>query len=214
MRSLASLLIIISVSIFAACIKNVPQKPVTSGSLKANSAAAATRLFEKRGLNVAGFRNLDEFIRPEVREKLDAEPMGDSDVNVPPVSGESGPSGDAESQEPYNEDNPAKELEINKAKFQWAKKKFGDALAADPTATGVIILYADENYYDIGRLNNFVEEGRGRIASESGIDTGRIQLMYGGYRGVAQVEMWIVPTGEQFPELKPENRDAPQGKEL
>ncbi len=214
MRSLASLLIIISVSIFAACTKNVSQNPATSGSLRANSAEPTTKLFERRGLDVAGFRHLNEFIRPEVRERLDTEPTGDSDVYVPPVAGESGPSGDAESQEPYNEDNPAKELEINKAKFQWAKKKFGDALAADPTATGVIILYADENYYDIGRLNNFVEEGRGRIASESGIYTARIQLMYGGYRGVAQVEMWIVPSGEIFPDLKPENLNAVHEKEL
>lgn len=215
MRSLASLAIIITaLAILAACTQKAPQNPSTSGALLSNSVAPTTRMFDRRSLDVAGFRHLTEFIRPEVRERLDVEPVGESDVYAPPTSDSPGESTDAETQEPFNEENPASELEINKARFQWAKKKFGDALAADATATGIIILYADENYYDIGRLNSFVDEGRGRIASEAGIDPGRIQLMFGGYRGNAQVEMWIVPAGEQFPELKPENRDAPPDKEL
>lgn len=214
MRSLTSLAIIITVfACLTACTQQASQNPSTSGALLSNSAAPVTRMFDRRALDVAGFRHLSEFIRPEVRERLDIEPVGESDVYAPP-SGPSGESFDAETQEPFNEENPASELEISKAKFQWAKKKFGDALAADPTATGIIILYADENYYDIGRMNSFVDEGRGRIATESGIDPGRIQLMFGGYRGFAQVEMWIVPAGEQFPELKPENRDVTPEKEL
>lgn len=213
MRSLTSLAIIITnIAGLAACTQKTPQNSSTSGALRSNSAAPTTRMFERRGLDVAGFHHLNEFIRGEVRERLDAEPVGESDVYVPPT-GTTAESVDTEAQEPFNEENPATQIEIDKAKFQWAKKKFGDALAADPTATGIIILYADENYYDIGRLNSFVDEGRGSIAAESGIDPGRIQLMFGGYRGMAQVEMWIVPSGEQFPELKPENRNIEPEKE-
>lgn len=213
MRPLTSLAIIITnLAVFASCSQKTPQDPSTSGSLRSNSAAPITRMFERRVLGVAGFHYLNEFIRPEVRERLDIEPVGESDVYAPP-SIASGEPVDTEAQEPFNEENPADRLEIEKTKFQWAKKKFGDALAADATATGIIILYADENFYDIGRLNSFIDEGRGRIASESGIDPGRIQLMFGGYRGMAQVEMWIVPTGEQFPELKPDSRDVPPEKE-
>ncbi len=215
MRSLTSLAIIITaIAGLTSCIKEAPRNSSTTGAFRSNSAAPTTRMFDRRSLNVTGFRHLDEFIRPEVREKLDVEPVGESDVYLPPTFGSSGESVDAETQEPFNEENPTQQLEIDKAKFQWAKKKFGDALAADAAAMGVIILYADENYYDLGRLNAFVDEGRGRIATESGIDPARIQIVYGGYRGMAQVEMWIVPAGEQRPELKPENRDAQPEQEL
>ena len=54
----------------------------------------------------------------------------------------------------------------------------------------------------------FVEEGRNRIATDSGIDIARIHVVFGGYRGVAQVEFWIVPAGENSPEIRPEQRDA------
>lgn len=215
MRSLTSLvIIIITFAGLSACTRSSTPNPSTTGAVRSNSAAPTTRMFERRALDVAGFRHLSEFIRPEVRERLDVEPTGESDIYAPPTTGQSDESDEPGIQEPFNEDNPAQQLELDKAKFQWARKKFGDALAADPTATGIIILYADENYYDIGRLNAFVDEGRGKIAAASGIDPGRIQLMFGGYRGMAQVEMWIVPSGEQFPELKPESRDVPADKEL
>lgn len=215
MRSLASLAIIIfTISLAGACTKNAPQNSSATRAFRTSSAPAPARMFDRRGLDVVGFRHLNEFIRPEVRERLDVEPIGESDEYIPPTTGGSDQTGDNEAQEPFNEDDPLSQLETNKAKFQWAKKKYGDALAADPTASGVIILYADENYFDIGRLNNFVDEGRGIISSESGIDVSRIQVVYGGYRGVAQVEMWIVPEGQQLPELKPEVRDAAPEKEL
>ena len=171
-------------------------------------------MFERRGLDVVGFRHLNEFIRPDVRERLDVEPIGESGEYIPPTFGGTEPSSEGETQEPFNEEDPLSQLETSKAKFQWAKKKYGDALAADPTATGFIVLYADDNYYDIGRLNYFVDEGRAIIAAESSIDASRMQVIYGGYRGVAQVEMWIVPDGQQLPELKPDDRDATPEKEL
>ena len=215
MRSLASLAVInFTVSLVAACTKNVPQNSAATRAFRTSSAPAAARMFERRGLDVVGFRHLNEFIRPDVRERLDVEPIGESDEYIPPTSIGSEPSSDGETQEPFNEEDPLSQLESTKAKFQWAKKKYGDALAADPTATGYIVLYADENYYDIGRLNYFVDEGRGIIALESGIEPTRMQVIYGGYRGVAQVEMWIVPDGQQLPELKPESRDEQPTKEL
>ncbi len=98
-------------------------------------------------------------------------------------------------------------MELEKGKFLWASKKSGDALAADRGASGSIIFYADETHYDVGRLEYFVGEGRDRIATDAGIEPARIQVNFGGYRGLAQFEMWVVPVGEQQPAAKPESRE-------
>ena len=52
----------------------------------------------------------------------------------------------------------------------------------------------------------FMEHGRDRIAEESGIPGDRLQVVFGGYRGVPQVELWLVPDGAAMPEFKPDDR--------
>ena len=73
----------------------------------------------------------------------------------------------------------------------WAKKPFGDAVRSNPANAGVIVLYADENIYDI--TADGIHRGRTRsdIRSEIG---DRIQVVYGGYRA-PQVEFWLLPGG-------------------
>lgn len=186
----------------------------TSASVSANPQPAP-RMFDRRTLDVAGFHNLNEFIRPEVRERLDKEPIGDGYEYVEqpsvadPTSNEE-PTGEAGTDEDGTDlDTRARDLE--KVKFSWARKKFGDALVADPTATGAIVLYADETYYDIYRMLHLIDRGRDRLAADGGFDANRIQVIYGGYRGNAQVELWIVPEGQNLPDAKPEDREAPAG---
>jgi hypothetical protein len=98
---------------------------------------------------------------------------------------------------------------LDTLKFSWAKKAFGDALNASATNNGVIVLYADENYYDVERLTGFVEDGRNRIAEMSGIGGERIQVVFGGYRSAPQIELWVVPQGSPMPEFKTEDRSKP-----
>ena len=98
---------------------------------------------------------------------------------------------------------------LDTLKYSWAKKAFGDAVKANPTNTGVIVLYADENYYDAERLTRYVEEGRDRIAESSAIPGDRIQVVFGGYRAVPQVEIWVVPQGGPMPEFKTDDRSKP-----
>lgn len=209
MRSRVSLAIVILIAVtVGACSRNIAVNKSSAGAVVADtSAVPTTRMLDRRSLNVSGFNHMADFIRPEVRERLDREPTGEDGLGQPSaVTDAPSESTEAESQEPYSEDNPSRELELEKAKFTWAKKKFGDALVADPTATGLIILYADEDFYDSGRLIHYVEAGRDLISSTAEIDSSRIQVIYGGYRGVAQVEMWIVPAGQNMPEPKPEEK--------
>ena len=77
----------------------------------------------------------------------------------------------------------------------------------------MIVLYADENYYDINSLMAFVEDGRSRIAKRSGIESDRIQVVFGGYRGVPQVELWLVPDGGPMPEFRTDDRSKTSGPE-
>ncbi len=213
MRSRTSLaIIVISVSLYAGCSRKAVESSSPAGALSSNSSAPASKMFEPRSLPSSGFRYMDDFILPEVKQRLDVEPVGESDVYSAPSY--EVPNNEPTEQEQFNEDNPSSQLELEKAKFLWASKKYGDALAADQTATGTIIFYADEAYYDIGRLEYFVGEGRDRLAANSGIEPNRINVIYGGYRGLAQVEMWTVPAGQQPPTPKPESRDAQPEKEL
>jgi hypothetical protein len=165
---------------------------------------------------------MNEFIRPDVRSRMDEEPVGDSDGEYDPSTLETVTSGDevqADSGEaqsetvepdagPVEESDPTR-TNSDTMKFAWARKSFGDAVKATPTSNGVIVLYADENVYDINSLIAFVEDGRNRIAERSDIGSDRIQVVFGGYRGAPQVELWVMPDGS-LPELKQDDRSKPE----
>jgi hypothetical protein len=174
-------------------------------------------MFDRRTLDVAGFHNLNEFIRPDVRERLDKEPVGDGDeyVEQPSVSVTSSndePSGETVNTEDET-DLDTRNRDLEKVKFSWARKKFGDALVADGTATGAIVLYADETFYDVYKMLHLIDQGRDRIATDGGFDASRIQVIFGGYRGKAQVELWIIPEGQNLPEAKPEDKNVANSPE-
>jgi hypothetical protein len=225
-RSFA-VIILISTLFSASCSKATPPSSTTAGALTTNSAFnnLATRPFSRQTLNAAGANYLNEFILPEVRARLDQEPVGDADSGFDPSTIDPGTSADqAESSEPSgeaqaedaqqpaageNEEGYPSGSRLDTLKYAWAKKAFGDAVKANPTNTGVIVLYADENYYDTERLTRFVEEGRDRIAESSAIPGDRIQVVYGGYRAVPQVELWVVPQGGPMPEFKADDRSKP-----
>lgn len=205
-----------TVAVFASSCSDSKVATGPTASIGANPLPAP-KMFDRRILDVAGFQNLNEFIRPEVRERLDKEPVGESDeyVEAPHVSE---PSTDEQaSGEPIRDEDETdlvtRSRDLEKVKFSWARKKFGDALAADPTLTGVIVLYADETYYDTSKMLYFIDQGRDRIAGDAGFDNSRIQVVFGGYRGTAQVELWLVPEGQSMPETKPEDKNAEAGPE-
>ncbi|MFN0138964.1 MAG: hypothetical protein ACKVQW_02610 [Pyrinomonadaceae bacterium] len=206
--------VIFAAVVLSAACSRVNVGDATTASVSANPQPAP-RMFDRRMLDVAGFHNLNEFIRPEVRDRLDKEPVGDGDeyVEQPSVSDSSSndePSGETVNTEDETDlDTRARDLE--KVKFSWARRKFGDALIADPTVTGAIVLYADDTFYDIYRMLHLIDQGRDRLAADGGFDASRIQVIFGGYRGKAQVELWIIPEGQTLPEAKPEDREASAG---
>jgi hypothetical protein len=198
--------------VFSASCSRAKVDDATTASMSANPQPAP-RMLDRRMLDVAGFHNLNEFIRPEVRERLDKEPVGDGVEYVEQPSVSDSSSGDEPSGETVNSEDETdldtRNRDLEKVKFSWVRKKFGDALTADGTVSGAIVLYADDTYYDVYKMLHLIDLGRDRIATDGGFDAARIQVIFGGYRGKAQVEMWIIPEGQSLPEAKPEDRDAP-----
>ena len=223
MRSSNSLAFAVLLSLFvsASCGRDAaPPASSSAGALVANSSSETpvARRFDRQVLSVSGLHSLSEFIRPDVRGRLDEEAIGDADSSFDPGAIDA----PAAEEQPPVENSDAQIDEVqpavgtdedtapvgssNSAKFLWAKKSFGDAVKAQPTNNGVIVLYADENLYDVNAFMAFMEHGRDRIAEESGIPGDRLQVVFGGYRGVPQVELWLVPDGAAMPEFKPDDR--------
>ncbi len=221
-RSVA-VLIFLSTLVFASCAKT-PAPNSSAGALTASSALAA-RPFARHTLNAAGSNYLNEYLLPEVRARLDEEPVGDADSDYDPATLDPGSSSldqsisespaegltedVRQSDAPDSDDTFPAGSRLDTLKYSWAKKAFGDAVNASPANTGIIVLYADENYYDVDRLTRFVEEGRNRIAEMSNVGGERIQVVFGGYRAVPQVELWVVPPGGTMPEFKTDDRSKP-----
>ncbi len=72
--------------------------------------------------------------------------------------------------------------------------------------TGVIILYADDQTYDIERLRDFVEQGKKRLAESVDLSAARVSIQFGGYRDYPQVDYWIVPARGKAPVPTPHER--------
>ena len=103
--------------------------------------------------------------------------------------------------------------EIENERFNFVSDKFGGLLTKRIDSTGVIILYADDQTYDIGRLINFVEDGKTRLAKLSEIDPARISIRFGGYRDYPHVDYWIVPLGGKEPVATPAERAVEEPEE-
>lgn len=229
-RSFAVIIILVSTLCSASCSKaSVQPSSSSAGALTANSAFnnLAARPFARQHLNASGANYLNQFIRPEVRARLDEEPTGDTDGSYDPstvdptISSEepqSESTGEDQSEETQqqaagNDESYPAGSRLDTLKFSWAKKSFGEAVKASPTNNGVIVLYADENYYDLEGLTRFIEEGRNRIAEMSGLGGERLQVVFGGYRAAPQVELWVVPQGSPMPEFKTDTQSKPSEPE-
>ena len=158
-----SVIILFSTLISASCAKSTPPGSSSAGALTVDTTLnnLAARPFGRHTLNATGSGYLTEFMRPDVRAKLDER----SWAHTAPIV--------------------FCQIAVN---------------------NGVIVLYADENTYDLERLMRFVEGGRNQIAELSGIGNERIPVVFGGYRAMPQVELWVIPEGGSMPEFKPDSR--------
>lgn len=212
-RSL-TLLVVVLVLGSTSCSR-ISDRPVssTAASLTANttSVSAPERPFARHMLSVSGLQTMNEYMLPAARSRLDEEPAGDTDAGYDPATLDPTPvteelsSGSAEVTEEVAQDPSGEEVSTDRNKFLWAKRSYGEAIKASPKSNGIIVLYADESVYDISRLMDLVQTGRNQIVEGSELGTERVQLVFGGYRGTPQVELWVLPQGS-MPEFRVEDR--------
>src|SRR5262245_26874418 len=116
-----TLSILISSLISTACSKTNVQNSSPTSTLTANTAITdnlIAKRFGRANLGAGGAASLNEFLRPDVRARLDEEPVGDSDAGYEPgaaagpdqsqtdaSSGESAPEQPQETAPAPNEDD-------------------------------------------------------------------------------------------------------------
>ena len=166
--------------------------------------------------------SLEDFEIPSVKAKRAAEDAAWSAENEAEyAASEEASETPADVEEPAGVPEPTEDEyvdtrtpeEIEEERFSFISDKFGALLAKRIDSTGVIILYADDQTYDIGRLMSFVEEGKARLAKLSGIDPARISIRFGGYRDSPEVDHWIVPPNGKEPVASPTEPTAEQPEE-
>jgi hypothetical protein len=90
--------------------------------------------------------------------------------------------------------------------FQWVKADFAEIIKNKKQSHGVLIFYADNQYYDIRKIKSEIEKGKQHLVAELGIKATAIEIIFGGYRAEITVELWVVPNKAKQPKPTPDER--------
>lgn len=96
--------------------------------------------------------------------------------------------------------------ELESIRFSWVDERFAEAVKNEKNSRGVILFYADDQHYDIAKLQTYLEEGKAKIAASRKLPADKFELVFGGYKHLIQLEMWVVPVGKEMPTATPEER--------
>jgi hypothetical protein len=149
----------------------------------------------------------EEFILPSVKAQQEAEQRAYEEENQPENTDEETAVEDTiQTVEAETEIEKPSPEEIEETKFHWTNEKFGELIKNQKDSGGVIIFYADDAYFDVGKLQSHIENGKRRIAEVAKISPDKIQVVFGGYRHSIEAEFWIVPKKGESPKPTPEER--------
>lgn len=154
-----------------------------------------------------GAVDLSEFVLPSVasreaeESRLAEEEYRRENSNAENVS----PAVEEPTEIAETEPEPTQE-ELDERRFFWISEKFGETMKNLENSRGVIFFYADDAYFDINKLQSFIEHGRDRIAVKADIPADKIQVVFGGYRTTPETEFYIVPEHAESPTASPEER--------
>lgn len=121
---------------------------------------------------------------------------------------------EVEEEEPEVTDERSEEQKEDD-RFDWVERGLAKHAATREGGRGVIIFYADDQQYDIGKLMEFIEKGANRLAAKSTLERSRINVRFGGYRETPDVDFWFVPANGKEPIATPGERpvENPDGTE-
>lgn len=195
-------------------VPNGAPAPEPSDTIPVSDAPEGeTYLYDKNGVFNGFYEDspqvdfLSDFILPSVQAKIEAEEKARLDEEERQAALEGEPiQNDAGVEEESFEVEPPTAEQIEEAKFAWTNERFGDLIKNKKDSSGVLIFYADDAYYDVGKLQNFIEEGKRKIAAAAEISAAKINVVYGGYRESIETEFWLVPKNGKPPAPRPEER--------
>ena len=151
----------------------------------------------------------DEFLLDSVKARSEAEQIAEEQENnleetAEEISNETEVQNVVE--DPEIEQRTTEEIDAEK--FHWANEKFGEVIKNHKDSRGLIIFYADEQEYDLGKIQTHIEQGVRRITKSAEISPDKIQVIFGGYRNFIEAEFWIIPKKAEQPQPKPEEREV------
>ncbi len=184
-----------------------PTDTVLAPSLPKNQSF----LFAKRG--IAFFEDLEfreDFLLESVREKQRQEDaIREAEYEAEQAAqrienGEVLSEDDETLEEPQQEE--LSEEERFDLLFGWADVGIGELLKKQKNDNGLIIFYANDEYFDISKINALIQQARNLITNNAGIKSSRIKVQFGGYRSYPEVEFWVVSAKGKKPVPTPEER--------
>lgn len=103
--------------------------------------------------------------------------------------------------------------ELSDWKYYWASKNFAAKVKEQKGSRAIIIYYADDEYHDLNKINAHLADAKRRLAIDGKIAFERFDVVFGGFRGGIEFELWLVPKNGAFPTPTPEERPVEEADE-
>lgn len=88
----------------------------------------------------------------------------------------------------------------------WTETFFGKLLKQESDLKGIIVFYADKDYFDIEKLTVMIKRGRKKVQVKYKLSPSKLQIFYGGFRNEPEIELWMMPKGGKFPEITADSK--------
>ncbi len=96
--------------------------------------------------------------------------------------------------------------ELSEWEYNWVNKNFAEKIKEQMGSRGVIIYYADDEHHNLNNIQAHLVEAKKRLAKEGNIAFESFDLVFGGFSGGIEFELWIVPKNGEFPTPSPKER--------
>lgn len=90
--------------------------------------------------------------------------------------------------------------------YHWVDNNFAQMIKESKGSRGVIVYYADDEYHDLGKILAHLIEAKRRMTKDVETSFEKIDIVFGGFRGGIEFELWIVPKNDKMPEFSPQER--------
>jgi hypothetical protein len=95
------------------------------------------------------------------------------------------------------------QAEAEKEDYLWASEDYARAVEAEK-GDACIIYYAQREGGHLFALQQIIEAGQNLLVRKHGVQEERIKTIFGGYRDITTVKLWIIPPGASMPATAPD----------